>query len=352
MKTLLAFFAVIFLAIPASAETKLKMGALLPLSGEVANIGEACRNGMELAKSNLEPEIAKKLDLIFEDDALLSKTSVSAFNKLVTEDKIDLAVSFSSGTSKALAPIADSKNIPLIAIASDKGVVEGRQNVVTLWVTPEVQAQLLIKEIQNRGYKKIAIVSATHDATEAFLSEFNKANQGIVEVALSEEFLTQARDFKPFIGKIKAKKDIDAIFVNLFFGQPGTFAKQVRELGLDIDFFGVEVFEEKSEIEASKGALIGAWYIQADDGKDNFIKRYSNQYQDATTYTAANCYDAVFLAAEWIKQDMSPTKFVTYLKTLKDFDGALGTYSATGDNRFTLPAVIKVVEKDGFRKLY
>jgi len=41
-----------------------------------------------------------------------------------------------------------------------------------------------------------------------------------------------------------------------------------------------------------------------------------------------------------------------FLHTVKDFNGALGTYSASGDNRFTLPAAIKVITADGFKKIH
>ena len=44
-------------------------------------------------------------------------------------------------------------------------------------------------------------------------------------------------------------------------------------------------------------------------------------------------------------------KLAEYLKSVKDYRGAAGSYSATGDNRFELPATVKVVEEDGFKKL-
>ena len=40
-----------------------------------------------------------------------------------------------------------------------------------------------------------------------------------------------------------------------------------------------------------------------------------------------------------------------FLHTVKDFTGVMGTYSATEKNNFTLPAAVKVVTRDGFKKL-
>lgn len=341
-------FIVFMFAVSVYADGKLRTGVLLPLSGENAHIGEGCQNGMKLALENLDSNTRENLEFLYEDDRLDTKTSVSAFNKLVGQDKINVAVSFSSSTSKALGPIADNRKVPLIAIASDKGVVENRSHVVTFWVTPEEQAKLLVKEVKRRGYKRIARISAIHNATEAFREAFDKESAGNIEIPYEQEFLFDAKDFKPFLIQLKTHQNIDAIFVNLFFGQVGTFARQARELGIELPLFGIETFEDKNEVETSGGALVGQWYIQADEGNEKFLKQYRAKYPEASSYTSVNCYDVVLLLAHAIDQKMSPEQFITFLKTVKDFKGSGGTFSATGDNRFTLPAMVKMVAEDGF----
>jgi len=73
-------------------------------------------------------------------------------------------------------------------------------------------------------------------------------------------YTVESRDFRPFINKLKTKKDLDAIFVELFFGQPGLFAKQAKELGVKLPLFNVETFEDINELKLSEGALVGHWY--------------------------------------------------------------------------------------------
>lgn len=67
--------------------------------------------------------------------------------------------------------------------------------------------------------------------------------------------------------------------------------------------------------------------------------------------SAVNCYDIARLLGHSAEKNHSSAELINYLKTVKDFKGAGGTFSATGDNRFTLPAVVKVVTEDGFREL-
>ena len=41
-----------------------------------------------------------------------------------------------------------------------------------------------------------------------------------------------------------------------------------------------------------------------------------------------------------------------FLGGVRDFSGAAGTYSASGDNRFTLPAALKQIQNSAFVKLH
>lgn len=336
------------------AEEVFKVGVLLPLSGEYVNAGLPCKNGVLMAIEDLPAEYKDKIQVILEDDMLDPKKSVTALKKLQAGNDLGAIVTFSSGTSQAIAPLAEQAKIPLIAIASDYRVSKDKDYVVNHWVTPELQADLLVEECEARGYKKIARISAIHNATEVFKKEFDDLKGDDLIIAPDDDFQTDARDFRSFITKLKKYDDLDAIFVNLFFGQVGIFAKQTRELGINVPLFGVELFEDKNEVKNSSGALVGQWYVQADEGQENFIKRFLQKFPDSPTFTAANCYDAISLVAESFEELSFPTRkeeLNFLLHNLNHYVGAAGTYSASGDNRFSLPAVTKIVTKDGFEKL-
>ena len=99
---------------------------------------------------------------------------------------------------------------------------------------------------------------------------------------------------------------------------------------------------------AQQGALIGQWYIQADDPSGEFLKLYGERYPGASPVTAANCHDAVLMAAD---AKVKGVALNDHLHNLKDFKGALGVYSSTSDNKFTLPATAKIITSTGFERL-
>lgn len=329
-----------------------KVGIILPLSGEAASLGIAIQNGIKLAIDQLNPNTRKRLEFIYEDDGLLAKNSIAAFNKLVATENIEVLVNASSGTSNVLAPLAQARGIPFIAIATDPKVSAGRDYVFNLWVTPEAEAATAIAEAQKRGYKKIARVVTIQDGALAIKSAFDRENKGQIIIVLDEEFNADVKDFKTYIAKLRQDTKIDAVMVVLLPGQCGVFAKQARQLGIRQDLMGFEMFEDINEVKASGGALVGQWYVNTDDPDSKFLDAYTKQYPEASIWGASAGYDSVLLIARAVEQGFKGSDINQFLATLKDFKGALGTYSATGDNRFSIPAAVKIVTKDGFETLY
>lgn len=325
----------------------------MALSGDGAGYGEALRNGMEMALADLPQDIREKIKIHYEDDGLIAKNTISAFQRLASTEKLDAVVTFSSGVSNAIVSLTERAEVPLLAIASDPKVCLGKKYAFNFWVTPEEEAGKAYEEIIRRGYKKIARISTTHDGTFAINKAFASFNsKGEVEILLDEDYPIDVKDFKPYLTKLRFKKGLDAVFINLLPGQIGLFAKQAREMKINVPLFDIELFEDNNEVKNSNGALIGQWYVNADEGDAGFQDRYKEKFPNATSYASGNGYDLVMHFKEAYLQGLKGKDVSKYFHNLKDYKGVLGTYSATGDNRFTMPACIKEVVGNGeFKKI-
>jgi branched-chain amino acid transport system substrate-binding protein len=328
-------------------ENVIKVGAVMALTGPAANFGTGVRNGMELAYRKLSPEERARIKIYYEDDAFNPKNSITAFNRLREQYQVEIVVNTGSQTGKALAPLAE---LPLIAIASDPEVVAGKKHVVNFWVTPDEEMQALLPYMVRRGYKKAARISSIHDFPVAMKAAFDRINAGRVELLMDEEYPGEVKDFRPFITKLKSRKDVDAVVVILMPGHAGVFAKQLRQMGCALPMVGMEFFEDPEEVRVSEGALIGQRFISAADPGESFAAEYLKAYPGAALYGAPNGYDIVMLLAEALRKGKRAEELNEYLHSFKDFSGSMGTYSATGNNTFTLPAAIKVVTKEGFEQ--
>lgn len=342
------FVLLVFTSFAALADQRLRVGLILPLSGEASSWGRTFQSAFEMGLEELSPAERARLQIFTEDDQLQPKNAVSAFHKLLAQHDIDVVVNLSSGTGNALASLTEQRKIVLVAIASDAAIVRGRTHAFNFWVTPEEEARVLVDEARRQNYKRIVRVGTIHDGVSAVNKAFDQFNAGKITIALDEEFPSDVRDFRTTLGKIRALKDIDGIMIVLFPGQMSAFAKQARQAGIRSTFFGWEIFEDINEIKAAQGALEGAWYVNAADARGDFMQRFRAKHPELSLLGSANGYDLAKLLASAAGREPSVEGVRTFLAELKDFSGVIGTYSSTGDGRFSLPAAVKQVRNNDF----
>jgi ABC-type branched-subunit amino acid transport system substrate-binding protein len=94
------------------------VGLALPLTGEAADYGIAIRNCIELAQSD-KPDRFTHIRFHYEDAGYDPKLALTALHKLVDADHVDLAVTWGVSFCKALAPVAESRKIPLVGLCID-----------------------------------------------------------------------------------------------------------------------------------------------------------------------------------------------------------------------------------------
>lgn len=348
----LFFLIIISFTLSFAENGKFKIAVITPETGEVANLGEYMRNGINLALSELSASERDKLEITFEDDGFDPKRTISAYNKIKTTAGINAALVLASPPANALVPITEKdKNILFAIAASDPTIAVGREYSFIHWVIPPVLGEKLAKELVKRNLNRVALVvsqatGAIADA-DALQNELTKLNKGEI-LTLREEFIMSDKDFRPFILKCK-QQNIEAVVSVLLPGQLSNFAKQFRQLNLKAELVGMETFEDQAEVKASDNALVGGWFVNASNYSKEFIEKYQKSYKSYPGIGSGNAFDTIKLLATAVSLYGNDNKKVAdYLKNIKDYNGAVGNYSASGDNRFTLPASLKIVKTDGF----
>ncbi len=348
----LVIFAIIALLPGHSARAEqpsIKIGVVAPLTGSGAAFGRSCRVAAELAVRELPEKEGSRVKLFIEDDGLIAARSVAAGRKLMDIDRIDALVSWSSGTALSLAPIVEQKRIPQIAIASDSAVALGRAYTFMYWVLPEREAELLYQHLVSTGKKRIAILSVTHNGVLAVRDAFLKqiAQDRVIEVVANEEVSNDVLDFRGIMQRIRAHEPIDAFIPILFPGQLAVSIKQARASGIKAPLYGFETFEDKDDIKAAGGLLTDAVYATGADPSSDFEKRLQALDPGVSSYTASNCYDSVRLLVRTLLESSSGEGAAQALRALKEYNGESGVVSATGDNRFALPGILKTIDSEG-----
>lgn len=330
---------------PTSSPCKshLKVGVVLPLSGGPVSAGQAVQRSILLASEKYDPSACVKF--FFEDDQLVPKNTVSAVTKLLNIDQINSLIVCGTGTSLAVADIAEQRHLPMIALSILGKVVAGRSYVVKHWCTAERLNEAVSAEVSRRGYKTIAIASTINDAMLGLRDLFLKTNPQLV--ILNEEFAKDDYSFESFALHVRREKP-DAVYVLMFPPQAAPFMKTLRTAKYSQDAFGVHNIEDPNEIKASEGSMIGMWFANGDDGAgENYRADYTAKYSEPPVFGGANAFDVAKLLIEAAQHGVDPN---VYLHSVKNFSGAFGSYDATGNNDFNFKAVIKEVTETGLKK--
>jgi branched-chain amino acid transport system substrate-binding protein len=352
------FIFLIFISSIAVAESpkKYRIGAILPLTGQVASMGAYLKNGLDLAYQQLPKEQREKIDLVYEDDQFNPTLTIAAYRKLNSQKHVDAVFVLGSPTANALGPITEREKVILVGIgASDPSIAIGKHFSFIHWVIPPVLGEKLATELVKRDLKRLAILAAQTtgaladaDALTDALDKRGRKNT----VIHRQDYVASETDFRSTLTKLR-EKNIDGVIAVLFPGAISSFAKQFRASGIKAELIGIETFEDQSEVKASAGALEGAWYVNASDPTEAFIALYKENFKQHPGWGAANAFDTLNLLVQGVVAGQQTSEQMRdFLGGIRDFSGAAGTYSASGDNRFTLPAALKQIQNSAFVKLH
>lgn len=329
-----------------------RIGVIIPLSGQVASLGNYVKHGIDLAFNDLPPADRARFELVYEDDEFDPAKTITAYRKLNSVKKLDAVFVVASPPANALGPIVEADKTILVAIgASDPTIAVGKSYSFIHWVIPPVLAKALSAEFVRRDLKRIAFVvaevtgaMADADAAEAAIRDAGRGET----LVYRQNFAKETTDYRSALTAIRQKRP-DAVVAVVFPGALGTFARQFRAMNIPAELVGIETFEDEAEVKASGGALHGGWYVNAAANSPEFVTHYREKYGEHPGWGAGNGYDTLRLVTAGALQRGSSHEAVRdFLRSVKDYHGACGIYSSSGDNRFTLPAELKQVTPEGF----
>lgn len=326
---------------------KLKIGIASPLSGEGAWMGQNLKAGIDLYFQE-NPAANDRLEVFYEDVSVVaSAKNVAAVKSMVEVKGVDVLMLFSSSLTYAVTPMIERLGIPTIAITGSDTAKE-RKYIVKLWLSPRQEAMQHAGEIKkHESWERVAFITTE---TDSMLDRTKVAKQVFKESKLDlevvfEESVANVDSFNILATKI-AQKNPDVIIINMLPGQPGLFAKKLRERRFSGQIMGCSTIAEQSEIALAQGALSGTLYIDH-DYNPSFLAAFTRQYGGRPGIGVANGHDAVAIIDYALQQagEIDHNQLNKYIR-VKDFSGALGTFSFMEDehNTFSIKATMRRID--------
>mgnify|MGYP002855454608 CR=1 FL=1 len=349
-----------FIGCSGKTEETIKIGAIGPLSGGVAVYGVDCKNGIELAVSEINAAggiNGKMLSVINEDDEGNPEKSVNAYKKIVTKDKADFIVgSLTSGCTMAIASLAQAQNVLLIApAATAEAITSAGEYVFRACFIDPFQGTVGAKfAVQTLGSKKAAVLYDVGNdysvgLTENFISTF-EANGG--KVVAKESYSTGDKDFNAQLTKIK-NANPDVVYLPDYYGTVALIAKQLRAQGINTPIVGADGWDGLTDNAGDE--VLNGFYSNhyaadsTDDSVKNFVASYKDKFDGKTpTAFAVLGYDAVYMLKDAIISAGSlDTAAVRAALAATDGDYVTGHITFDEKRNPVKSAVIVELVKDG-----
>lgn len=320
-------------------EEEIKIGAILPLTGDAALYGENAKNAIELAKEEVNNSggiQGRKLEIIYEDSQAKADLAVSSSNKLINVDHVQAIIGgMASSEVMAMASIMNSNKVILISpSATSHEITDSGDYIFRTIVSDTYDGTAMARFVIKNGFKSAAVFYVNEAGPEgvakAFLNEFIKLGGNVV---ITETSQRGERDFRSQITKLE-DKNIELVYFALYPVETEFFVRQYRELKINKPLFTHQLIDDPGVLKnlgtAADGILFTTPKVTPEIGGES-VKHYYNsyiaKYKKEPQNFASNSYDALMLLANVMKTGLSSENIKQKLYEVKNYHGASGILS-------------------------
>jgi branched-chain amino acid transport system substrate-binding protein len=231
-----AALAALALPAPAADSGPIKIGLILPMTGQQASTGRQIDAAVKLWQAqNGNKAGGRTVEVILKDDASVPDNTRRLAQELVVNDKVAVLAGFGiTPSAMATAPIATQSKTPMVVMAAaTSAITEASPFIVrTSFTLPQAAVGLAEWAARNKIRKVVTLVADYGPGFDAekFFADRIVLNGGQVLDKLRTPL--RAPDFAPVLQKVRDVNP-DALFVFLPSGQGAAFMKQFAERGLD-----------------------------------------------------------------------------------------------------------------------
>ena len=236
----LAASALALATLPALAQETVKVGLILPMTGQQASTGRQLEAGVKAYMAQHGDKVAgKKVEVIIKDDTGVADISKRLAQELVVNDKVSVLGGFGlTPIAMAVGPVATQAKVPaVIMTAATSVIVEQSPYFVRVGRTmPQMTFPIADWAAKNGIKSAVTLVSDYApgiDAEKFFKERFEGAGGKVLDALRAP---LASPDFAAFLQKAKDLKP-DALFLFVPSGQGATLMKQV----IDRDFAGSKI---------------------------------------------------------------------------------------------------------------
>ncbi|MGE5652883.1 MAG: ABC transporter substrate-binding protein [Bacillota bacterium] len=346
---------------PLSSAKEIVVGAIAPITGDVATFGQSTKQALNLAVQQVNAAggiSGKKVVLKLEDDKNDPVEAANAALKLINQDKVNAIIgSVSSKVTLAAAPLAQKNKIPMISSTStnEKVTQVGDMIYRACFIDP-FQGQVMAKFAKENLKSTTAAVlydignDYSKGLAESFKESFTKGGGQIVAF---ETYAKGDQDFNAQLTKIKATNP-GSLFLPDYYNTVGLIAKQAKAQGITAALLGGDGWDSDDLVKIGGTSVEGTYFSNHYSPDNNspetkaFIAAYKQAYNAVPDALAALAYDAATVLFDAIKRadSLDGDKIAAAMSQTKDLKTVSGKVNFD-TNRNPIKSAVVLSIKDG-----
>jgi ABC-type branched-subunit amino acid transport system substrate-binding protein len=314
-------------------DTDIKVGLLLPLSGQQASLG---RSMLQAAEMGLFDVGGDNFKLVVRDSATSGGPAAAAREALSDKADIVLGPLFGAELKQAAAPVTAAR-VPMVSFSNDSS--QAQPGVYILGVTPESQIARVVAYAASQGVKRFAIMTPNSAYGRLVLAAYQesvvKAGGTISQVTFydpkSPDLTLPVRE----MADAYKRSGFDALMIPEGGQRVRAFAAMLPAFEIPtglVRLLGTAQWQDPAV--AAEPALVGGWFAApAPERFQSFAQRYANLYGSQPDPRAGIVYDAVTLAAALAQSKEGGDFTTTRMTDPSGFSGITGVFRLSADGK-------------------
>lgn len=336
-----------------------KIGAILPMSGEFKKYGKDLLFGINLKIDEINAAggiDGRKLKLTVIDNESKANKTAPAMRKMA-DNKIFIVIgAYSTAATLSLKPDAEKYKITVLAPTATNDVITERNDYVfRTCFSDSYQGKVLGHyAVRHRNLKQIGVL-LNMDEDGTYSRDLGKAAcDSIVaeggKIVAKEGYNRNQTTYIPQLQKI-LDAGVDGIFIPCYQEEAATMIKEARELGYRGQIFGGDGWDEQSLFEKISPlpgkCFFSTMFSVSYDTKQT--RRFLSTVREITRMEPSLCnaqgYDTVGIIAVAVKNSVFDSDIRKALFEIKDYPGVTGNITINKDRNAVKTIFIKEIVK-------
>jgi branched-chain amino acid transport system substrate-binding protein/neutral amino acid transport system substrate-binding protein len=282
----------------------LKLGTILPLTGDLSQFGPGIENGVKLAVNEINAcQNGLQVEGFYEDSGTNEQTAATAADKLINTNNVSTIVGAASSriSFSVIDTAAQSQVVQISPASTSPDFTDYEDNGYFFRTVPSdaLQGEVLAQIASDEGYETVNVLALNDDYGQGIAQVFEESFDG--EVAQNVPYDPQGTSFDSEVRKV-SQGNPDAVLLVAFPETGSSIMQAASEQGLvgEVPFLFTDGLADPKfpqdagvNLEGERGTRPAA----EGPGTEHFTQAFNEQYDSEPGTFSANAYDATMLAA-------------------------------------------------------